>query len=515
MLRSALAALESRKREKKSSSSGSAKPLTAPSKFKLRLKKKGGAIGVAGGAAAAAPQPLPPSSSSPSATSTFSVPMVLRARLSALAGSASEILLLAAQVASLFLTFYVSVLRLLLDFPLSLSSTISRTAAAILFESRPVAALAAAEGRAAGGAASAAEARLLPLVPARLSSLLSSAAKKMENTKKKKKPERRPGCVFYECVLHHKRLRPARHEFEYRVRMALVDLDAPPRWFSKMQSGSKAHLSAAGAREAAGLLPSSKGPVWLLTMPPAAGYSQNPISVYYCYAEGAGEGEEEGRSKKSEDAGGGGALRMPPARSPVAAVAEVTNTPWGSVARFSFDPSGDSVPKCLHVSPFMDMRNEWRLTAPAPGRGLALSVAALHPELGAFFQAALVGRVDSKARTRACLAERSGDLRTFVDFAYGPQRVALWIYGHAAVLFWRKRLSVFGPPELGAGARAVEESGSGGGGSGESGSGGGGKKRRNNGSLSSLSSSSASSNSRWHEWVAAKEWPWRVGPCGI
>ena len=515
MLRSALAALQSRKREKKSTSSGGAKALTAPSKFKLRLKKKGGAIGVAGGAAAAAPQPLPPSSSSPSATSTFSVPMVLRARLSALAGSASAILLLAAQVASLLLTFYVSVVRLALDLPLSLGLTISRTAAAIFLESRPVAALAAAAteaagraSRAASTAAAAAEARLLPLVPARLSRpLLSLVA---ATTKKKKRPSKKlPGCVFYECALHHRRLRPARHDFEYRVRMALVDLDAPPRWFSELQDKKKAHLSAAEAREAAGLLPSSKGPVWLLTMPPAAGYSQNPISVYYCYAEGGAGGAGAGAETFSSSAADAddGLFSMPPARSPVvAAVAEVTNTPWGSVARFSFDPSGDSVPKCLHVSPFMDMRNEWRLTAPAPGARLALSVAALHPELGAFFQASLVGRIDSKARTRACLAERSGDLRTFWDYAYGPQRVALWIYGHAAVLFWRKRLSVFGPPELGAGAKAVEERRSGSGGSSS-------KKRRGNGS--SLSSLSSSSSSRWHEWVAAKEWPWRVGPCGI
>lgn len=497
MLRSALAALQSRKRhEKKGTSSGSAKPLTAPSKFKLRLKKKGGAIGAEGGEAAAAAKPQKPPSSA--ATSTFSLQLAmanLRARLLALAGAATEILLLAAQAASLFLTFYVSVVRLLLDLPLSLGSTICKTAAATFFEWRPVAALAAA----AGAAASAAEARLLPLVPAGLSSLVSSAANKMKSKKPRKQ---RPGCVFYECALHHRRLRPATHEFEYRVRMALVDLDAPPRWFETMLKKTKAHLSAAEARKAAGLLPSSKGPVWLLTMPPAAGYSQNPISVYYCYGEQAAGGE------KSDET-----CRMPPVRNPVAAVAEVTNTPWGSVARFAFDPSGDRVPKCLHVSPFMDMRNEWRLTAPAPGRRLALSVAALHPELGAFFQAALVGGIDSKPRTRDCLAERSGDLRTFWDFAYGPQRVALWIYGHAAVLFWRKKLSVFGPPELGAGAKRVaeEEEKSG------SGSGSGGKKRRGNGSsLSSLSSSSSSSSSsRWHEWVAAKEWPWRVGPCGI
>ena len=124
MLRSALAALQSRsKREKRSTNSGgSAKPLTAPSKFKLRLKRKGGAIGAAGAAAAA--EPLPPPS--PSTSLLSSLPMSLRARLSALAGSASRILLLAAQVVSLLLTFYVAVVRLALDFPLSLGLTVLR-----------------------------------------------------------------------------------------------------------------------------------------------------------------------------------------------------------------------------------------------------------------------------------------------------------------------------------------------------------------------------------------------------
>ena len=477
MLRSALAALQSRnKREKKGTCSGgsSAKPLTAPSKFKLRLRKKeGGAIA----AAAAVPQHSSPASSPASTFSLSSLlPMVFVARLSALAGSASQLLLLAAQVASLFVTFYVAVLRLALDFPLSLSVTIARNAAAVFLESRPVAAL-----------ASKATSTLLPLVPARLLKLLLPASK----------PQ--PGCVFYECSLHHRRLRPRRHEFEYRVRMALLDLDAPPLWFSRKEANpkNKTHLSAAEAREAAGLPRSSKGPVWLLTMPPAAGYSQNPISVYYCYA----EEEEEGRRSSAET------LRMPPSRNAVAAVAEVTNTPWGSVARFSFSPHGDSVPKCLHVSPFMDMRNEWKLTAPGPGRRLSLSVAASHPELGNFFNATLVGQVDVKSRTRNRLAERSGDLKTFFNYAFGPQRVALWIYGHAAVLFFRKKLNVFGPPALGAGARAVEESGSGGSS----------KKRRGIGSLSSSSSSSSASfsSSRWHEWVAARDWPWRVGACGI
>lgn len=72
--------------------------------------------------------------------------------------------------------------------------------------------------------------------------------------------------------------------------------------------------------------------MWLLTHPAAAGYVQNPISVYYCHAKD-------------------GSLPW--------AIAEVTNTPWAARVTFLFRPDGHTVPKSLHVSPFMDMKNTW------------------------------------------------------------------------------------------------------------------------------------------------------------
>lgn len=74
------------------------------------------------------------------------------------------------------------------------------------------------------------------------------------------------------------------------------------------------------------------GRVLLLTTPVSAGYSQNPISVYYCL--GAAE-----------------ALQV--------CIAEVTNTPWGARVTFLFQPEGQDVPKAMHVSPFMDMQSTW------------------------------------------------------------------------------------------------------------------------------------------------------------
>jgi DUF1365 family protein len=69
----------------------------------------------------------------------------------------------------------------------------------------------------------------------------------------------------------------------------------------------------------------------------------------------------------------------------------VTNTPWAASSSFAFDPTGDAVPKSLHVSPFMDMAATWRLAAAPPGARLALSVGATHPAHGAFFAASLTG----------------------------------------------------------------------------------------------------------------------------
>ena len=114
----------------------------------------------------------------------------------------------------------------------------------------------------------------------------------------------------------------------------------------------------------------------LLTTPQAAGYTQNPISVYYCYDRGGG-GDGDGGAGDVE-----GALvaaiaevcvcvlgavqcscacvcRAPSKKSNHPKQKKVTNTPWGERVAFKFDPAGDATPKALHVSPFMDMQNEW------------------------------------------------------------------------------------------------------------------------------------------------------------
>ena len=135
--------------------------------------------------------------------------------------------------------------------------------------------------------------------------------------------------VWMEGRVHHRRQEQAENRFTYRIRMALVLLDAPPPWFA----GD--HLGSSEARAIA----DTDGHVLLLTDPSSLGYHQNPISIYYCYRKDGSLGR---------------------------CIAEVTNTPWAERVTFPFDASGDQVPKPMHVSPFLDMNRNWRLSCSNP-----------------------------------------------------------------------------------------------------------------------------------------------------
>ncbi|KAK3250824.1 hypothetical protein CYMTET_39820 [Cymbomonas tetramitiformis] len=211
-------------------------------------------------------------------------------------------------------------------------------------------------------------------------------------------------CLFYDGQVTHSRTAPARHKFRYNVRYAFLNLDEPPLWFHQVQ---KEYLSSKEARELAGL--KEQGPTWLLTLPPSAGYSQNPISVYYCYD------VNRTIATQHNEAFTPGILKR--------CVAEVTNTPWGERVVFSFCPESDTVPKALHVSPFMDMQGIWHLKAPPPGDQLSLTVSVTHPLHGKFFTAHL--------SATWCKEVRSNDVRWCWLMAH---RVAIGIYWQALLL---------------------------------------------------------------------------------
>jgi DUF1365 family protein len=285
------------------------------------------------------------------------------------------------------------------------------------------------------------------------------------------------GVLFYEGRVTHARKRPVANAFEYDVRAAVISLDAPPAWFARSGQAND-HMTAAAARAFAG----TDGPVLLLTNPKSLGYVQNPISVYYCY-DAAGSEEEDEQQQQQQHApaaaaasdspasrtrgavrrrqrqpeqqqqqheqNGGQAEAEPlppwvPKRPPRVAIAEVTNTPWGDRVRFCFDPRGAASPKALHVSPFMDMGNEWHLKATPPGDALRLSVVVTHPELGQYFDAHLMASRCTGAYARA--RNEAAGWRALARYAFMPQRVAVWIYWQAVVLIV-KGCPVYARPE--------------------------------------------------------------------
>ena len=181
---------------------------------------------------------------------------------------------------------------------------------------------------------------------------------------------------MYEGTVVHQRLEPVTHRLQYRVAMLFLDLEELPSLCrsSRVWSASRRavlrfcrddHLGDPGVplidavrdlvHTATGL--DTYGPVRLLTTPRWFGAGFNPISVYYVH-------------ERTDD-------------PPVAAVFEVSNTPWREMhpyvldlraARRSPGASAGRFAKALHVSPFlpMDIDYAWTLTDPGERLGIAI-----------------------------------------------------------------------------------------------------------------------------------------------
>ena len=174
--------------------------------------------------------------------------------------------------------------------------------------------------------------------------------------------------AVYEGVVRHRRHAPHAHAFEYRVAQLFLDLDELDQVFEGRWLWSRGRPNLAEFRRSDYLGPSDlplgeavrnavecatgkrpRGPIRLLAHLRYGGYAFNPVSFYYCYAEGGTRLE--------------------------AILAEITNTPWGERHAYVLpvaDASADgralawSFGKAFHVSPFMamDRRYEWRFTLP-------------------------------------------------------------------------------------------------------------------------------------------------------
>ena len=120
-----------------------------------------------------------------------------------------------------------------------------------------------------------------------------------------------------------------------------------PRLPRRRRPAARRRRCATSSRSASAADPT--GPVTLLAHLRTFGWLFNPLAVYYCWT------------------AGGDALD--------AVVLEVTNTPWGERHWYVLDARDGETPttvaKAMHVSPFLPMDVEYRITWTTPGDDLA------------------------------------------------------------------------------------------------------------------------------------------------
>jgi DUF1365 family protein len=231
----------------------------------------------------------------------------------------------------------------------------------------------------------------------------------------------------------HRRLRPVRHAFRYRVFMPLLDLDElpgvldpyplwsarrpAPVWLRRddfLGGGSRPLAETARALVAERLGRRPAGPVRLLANPRYLGVGFNPVSFFFCHRD---SGELD------------------------AVIAEVTNTPWGDRHAYALDARarppgpggvvGGQLGKRMHVSPFMAMDQTYEWSATPPGERLRIGLRNLeHGE--PVFEASL-------ALHRRELSRRS---MTRLPLTYPPMTVATL----ARIYFQALRLRLKGAP---------------------------------------------------------------------
>lgn len=236
-----------------------------------------------------------------------------------------------------------------------------------------------------------------------------------------------PGSALYAGTVFHRRLEPVEHELSYPVRMPLLDLrelpealDAHPLWSARRPAPFRFRAAdflrtegeppASGPEELADrawelaepdVAPDRRGTVRVLAFPRALGVGFNPVSfLFLCDPCGAAR----------------------------AAIAEVTNTPWGERHTYIVRRRGEDgpmravVPKRMHVSPFNGMDQSYELNLTEPGETATITVT--NRERGRIvFEAGL-----SMRRLPLTRAELN---RTIAQQPLGPIGALGRIYGHA------------------------------------------------------------------------------------
>jgi len=249
-------------------------------------------------------------------------------------------------------------------------------------------------------------------------------------------------CLYEGTVVHH-RLRPAEHRFRYTLQFAYVDLDeldllrqrglvGRSRWSSRSllredhfeSERSLIDCVRALIAEQTGQAPS--GPIRLLTLLRWFGIYFSPLNLYYCF-----ENEQ-------------------PDAAVAAVVAEVSNTPWRERHHYvlhapsppdhepsNFRPSLQfQFEKQFHVSPFLDMEQDYHLTLSPPGEQLTAGI-------GVEQRGKRLLKVSMNLRRRPLT--RGEMLRSAVRYPVTPLRILSQIYLQAWRL-WRKQCPLYPHP---------------------------------------------------------------------
>lgn len=238
-------------------------------------------------------------------------------------------------------------------------------------------------------------------------------------------------CI-YEGTVRHRRFHPVDNRFRYRLFMMYLDLRELPSVFEDHPLWSVGTLNVAcflrrdhmGPRNVpldravrdhverhTGERPG--GPVRILTHLRYYGYCFNPVSFYYCY--------------DTTD------------RRVDTIVAEVHNTPWKEEhpyvlsAGLNEHPSAQwcryRFPKAFHVSPFMDMDNDYDWRFRVPGDRLAVHMIALHGGVRLF---------DASLQLRRREIHRGNLTRALLAYPLMTTKVTTMIHWQALRLLLKK-----------------------------------------------------------------------------
>lgn len=251
--------------------------------------------------------------------------------------------------------------------------------------------------------------------------------------------------AIYEGWVRHRRFRPARHLFGYRLFMMYLDLDELPGLFDRRWLWSARRLNLACFRRADHLgdprLPLDEcvrqlvgdrsgrrpqGPIRLLTHLRYWGYGFNPVSFYFCFD----------RSDRDLET----------------VVGEVNNTPWGEQHCYVLHRAMDSgpaprkcyrFPKAFHVSPFMGMKQDYTWHFTAPGDRLRVHMDNREDGDRLFDATLLLRRREIGARSLA---------RVLVQYPLMTAKVITAIHWQALRL-WLKRCPVYPHPPVSPGRK--------------------------------------------------------------